>query len=217
MEIFRRNEPKHVHYLIPFLLLHVLILAHLVWAAPPRLALKGERRHFTFNQNRSSVRFMASSTFHRIKGEAKEFNGKVLLSSLNDPSTGRVTLEIEASGLDANHEGINKKMREDCLEVDLFPMIRFLSLRIHNGPKSYSLGQRARADVVGFLDLHGVRRRVSIPVDFQYTEETFYVRGKVTIKMSDFQIPDPNFLFLRVKDEVEISFDIHGFASDSPA
>jgi len=217
VEIFRHYEPKRIHYLIPALLLQFLILAPFVWAESPSFALKGERFHFTINPNRSSVRFLASSTFHRIEGEAKEFKGEVLLSSLNDPSTGRVILQIEALGLDANHKGINKKMREDCLEVNRFPLIRFQSLEIRNGPKGYSLGQRARADVEGLLDLHGVTRRVSIPVDFQYTEETFSVHGKVTIKMSDFQIPDPNFLFLRIKDEIEISFDIHGFALASPA
>jgi hypothetical protein len=31
--------------------------------------------------------------------------------------------------------------------------------------------------------------------------------------MSEFEIPDPGFLFLRIRDELQISFDIHATAS----
>jgi polyisoprenoid-binding protein YceI len=210
MEMFKRCKAKHIYYPILVLLLYSLILVPFVWAESPKLALKGEERHFRFNQQRNSIRFLTSSTFHPVKGEAKEFKGEIMLSSRHDPSTGRVTLEIQASSLDAKHKGMNKKMGEDCLEVDRFPLIRFQSLEIRNGPASYSLGQTARGDVVGFLDLHGVKKKISIPVNFKYTEDAFSVQGKVT------QIPAPKLLFLRVKDEVEILFDIHGFASPGP-
>lgn len=217
MKRLRRHKPRLTDHFISVRLLQFLVLVALVWAESPGTVSAGDLRHFRFDQNRSSVRFMTSTTLHTVKGEAKKFTGEILLSSVNDPSTGRVTLKIEASDLDTKHKGMNKRMREDCLEVDRFQRIRFRSLEIHNGSKSYSLGQTGQGDVVGLLDLHGVRRRISIPVVFKYTEETFSVRGKVTIKMSDFQIPDPKVLFLRVKDEVEISFDIHGFVLADPA
>jgi polyisoprenoid-binding protein YceI len=107
-------------------------------------------------------------------------------------------------------------MREDCLEVDRFPLIRFESLEIRHKPQNYVFGRIVQGEAVGVLELHGLRRRIGFPIEYGYTEDNFNARGRVTIKMSEFEIPDPAFLFLRIGDEVQISFDIHASASGDP-
>jgi polyisoprenoid-binding protein YceI len=184
----------------------------MVWGHPVRLAWKEEGRQFTFDQNGSSISFSVSSTLHPVRGEAKKFGGKIVFPSLKDPSTGKLTLDIEASSLDTNHGPRNKKMWESCLEVGRFPMIRFQSLELLNGSKSYSPGEAGRGEVLGLLDLHGVQKKVVVPVEYQYTEEVVHGRGKVIIKRSDFQIPEPKLLFLGVGNEIEIVFNIQAVA-----
>jgi polyisoprenoid-binding protein YceI len=210
----RMKNPKVRFISSVLFLLSVLFLigGDVAWGYPVRLAGKEEGRQFGFDQNGSSISFSVSSTMHPVKGEAKKFGGKIVLPSMRDPSTGKLTLDIEASSLDTNHGARNKKMWESCLEVDRFPMIRFQSLELHNGPKSYSPGQTGRGEVLGLLDLHGVQKKIVIPVDYKYTEEVIHGRGKVIIKRSDFQIPEPKLLFFGVGDEIEIVFNIQAIA-----
>ncbi len=210
MRIFKRLESRRGSQLNATLLVGFLLLGPFVWGGAPN---DSNTQRFSFDQDRSSVHFSVSSTFHQIEGEAREFKGEVFFHSLADPASGRLTVEIDASRLDANHGRINRKMREDCLEVDRFPLIRFESLEIQNRPQNYVFGRIAQGEAVGILELHGLRRKIGFPIDFSYTEDNFNARGRVTIKMSEFEIPDPGFLFLRIRDEVQISFDIHATAS----
>jgi polyisoprenoid-binding protein YceI len=213
MWIFKCIESSRGSQRVAALVVGFLLLGPSVWAGGPS---DPNTRRFSFDQDRSSVHFSVSSTFHRIEGQAREFKGEVLFHSLTDPASGRLTVEIDASQLDANQRGINRKMREDCLEVDRFPLIRFESLEIRHKPQNYVFGRIVQGEAVGVLELHGLRRRIGFPIEYGYTEDNFNARGRVTIKMSEFEIPDPAFLFLRIGDEVQISFDIHASASGDP-
>ena len=211
MDIFRYFKYKYLIWIGFLLCFRLPIGVALTWGQHSPQTIRDEGRQFAFDQSQSSISFLASSTLHPIRGKANRFSGKIILPFLSDPSTGSVTLIIEASSLDTNHEGRDKKMRESCLEIGRFQTIRFKSLEIRNQSKSYSLGQTGKAEILGLLDLHGVQKRIIIPVDYSYTDEAFHVTGKVMVGMSAFQIPEPKFLLLRVKDEIEIVFDIRAF------
>jgi polyisoprenoid-binding protein YceI len=178
--------------------------------------LKEDPLQFTFDQTRSSIYFLASSTLHPISGKARKFDGRIQIPNGRDPSTGGVTLQIETAALDTNHEARDKKMKE-CLEVNRFPLIRFKSVEIHPDPGVYAPGSTGRAEVLGLLDLHGVQKKVTLPMEYNYSNELFRGRGKVIVKMSDFQIPEPRVLFLRVKDDIEILFEIEALPAPDPS
>lgn len=86
------------------------------------------------------------------------------------------------------------------LDAQRFPEIRFISTRI---------GQTApqRFRVIGNLQLHGVTRRLEFPVSG--TPERY--TGKTTLKQTDFGIQPVSVAggTVKVKDEVEIEFDIY--------
>ena len=208
----RDPRSRFISFLLFLFSVLSLIGGDMAWGDPVGVAEKEEGRQFAFDQKGSSISFSVSSTLHPVRGEAKKFGGKIVLSSLKDPSTGRLTLDIEASSLDTNHGARNKKMWDSCLEVGRFPMIRFQSLELLNGPKSYSPGQTGRGEVLGLLELHGVQKKIVVPVDYKYTEEGVHGQGKVIIKRSDFKIPEPKLLFLGVGDEIEIVFNIQAIA-----
>jgi polyisoprenoid-binding protein YceI len=183
----------------------------LTWAQSTPQSTKNGVRQFAFDQSQSSISFVASSTLHPVKGKAKTFSGKITLPSLSDPTTGSVILVLEASSLDTDHEGRDKVMRENCLESGRFPTVEFKSLEVHGESKSYSLGQTGKAEIQGLLDLHGVQKKIMIPVEYRLTDQAVLVNGKTVVKMSEFKIPEPKFLFLRVKDDIEIAFSIQAF------
>lgn len=197
------------------LALSLPIWMSLAWGQPVVVGTKAGNHSFFFDQKRSSISFEASSTLHPVKGKVMHFAGKVVVPSTKDRSSGNVVLDIEASSLDTNHEGRDKKVRESCLEISRFPSIQFKSIEIRNDEKDYSPGRGGRAEVIGLLDLHGVQKKILVPVEYTYSTDLLRVKGKVTIKMSDFRIPEPKFLFLRVKDEIMIEFDVQALPSSN--
>ena len=96
-------------------------------------------------------------------------------------------------------------------------MIQFKSLEIRADAGAYSPGSTGKTEILGLLDLHGVQKKVTLPIEYNYSSEVFHGRGKMVIKMSDFQIPEPRVLFLRVKDEIEILFEIEAFPVLNPS
>jgi len=207
----RISRNKYFLRVASLLCLNLMIAVTLTWAQSTPQSTKNEGRQFVFDQSQSSISFVASSTLHPVKGKAKTFSGKITLPSLSDPSTGNVTLLIEASSLDTDHEGRDKVMRESCLETGRFPSVQFKSLEVLGEPKSYSPGQTGKAEIQGLLDLHGVQKKIMIPVEYRLTDQAVLVNGKTILKMSEFKIPEPKFLFLRVKDDIEIAFSIQAF------
>ena len=208
---FSLSKNKYLIWAASLLCVQLLSGVALTWAQSTPQSTKNEGRQFVFDQSQSSISFVASSTLHPVKGKAKSFSGKITLPSLSDPSTGNVTLLIEASSLDTDHEGRDKVMRESCLETGRFPTVQFKSLEVQGEPKSYSLGQTGKAEIQGLLDLHGVQKKIMIPVEYRLTDQAVLVNGKTIVKMSEFKIPEPKFLFLRVKDDIEIAFSIQAF------
>jgi polyisoprenoid-binding protein YceI len=208
---FSLSKNKYLIWAVSLLCFQLLTGVALTRAQSTPQGTKNEPRQFAFDQSQSSISFVASSTLHPVKGRAKQFSGNIVLPSLSDPSSGSVTLVIEASSLDTDHEGRDKIMRENCLETGRFPTVQFKSLEVQGEPKFYSFGQTGKADIQGVLDLHGVQKKVMIPVEYRLTDQAVLVNGKTIVKMSEFKIPEPKFLFLRVKDDIEIAFSIQAF------
>jgi polyisoprenoid-binding protein YceI len=217
MKGVKSSRFEYASWAVLWLALSFPVWTSLALGQPLVVATKEGNHSFFFDQKRSSISFEASSTLHPVKGKVKHFAGKIVVPSMKDRSSGSVILDIEASSLDTNHEGRDKRVKESCLEISRFPSIQFKSIEIRNGEKDYSPGQGGRAEVIGLLDLHGVQKKILVPVDYTYTTDLLQVKGKVTIKMSDFQIPEPKFLLLRVKDEIKIEFDIQALRYSNPS
>lgn len=56
----------------------------------------------------------------------------------------------------------------------------------------------------GVLTLHQVEKEIVFDVHIQDTPEMLILRGEGEILMSDFKISSPSFLFLQVRDRVDL-------------
>lgn len=165
-----------------------------------------EHLHFAFDQDHSEIRFTVSASLFKIWGFARKFRGRILLSNGGGYSKGEVELEIEGTSLDTRHQYATERMKNRYLEVERYPLIRFQSFRV--GSEDHALGQAKKVDVVGLLDLHGIRREIHIPISFRTNGDILIARAKVRLKMSDFEIERPYFLVFRTRDVIELSLDI---------
>jgi len=148
------------------------------------------------------VVFVADARLHDFEGQTTAVSGVVMTKGLQD-AVGCVA--IQAKALDTGISRRNRLMWEDYLEVGKFPEIRFILTGLAD--------LRKDAGVVGVIlegeiALHGVTKDLRIPVTLILGDRGLEVKGKTTLKMSDYAIERPSFLFITVKDEVDVRFRV---------
>jgi len=149
---------------------------------------------------------------HTIR--AKSFSGKVQFDSENMEASS-VSVSLDAGSLIVlDDPDLAEKDRNEVqatmqgvkvLNIKAFPQIVFDSTHIDHAGKT---GEDFT--VTGKLTLHGVEREISLPVRVHSESNLLRATGVVTLVQSNFGIkPIRSGLgTLRVKDQVELSFDI---------
>ena len=102
---------------------------------------------------------------------------------------------------------IENTMRGEVLEISKHPEIVFVSRDVS---MKQIAGSGYAVKINGFLSLHGEKRGQTIEAEAEIIGKTIRAHGDFKLKQSDFNIKQVKALggTLKVKDEVEISFDI---------
>ena len=168
---------------------------------PPELLAN---RTFTENQKilEGEVLFVADARLHDFECRTAAVSGLVMARGLQD-AVGCVA--IDARGLETGIALRNKFMWEDHLEVTKFPEIRFVLTGLADVQTE---AENIGLTLEGELFLHGVARDVRIPAKLTPGDGRTKVEGRTKLRMSDYGIARPAFLFITVKDEVEVRFRV---------
>ena len=95
------------------------------------------------------------------------------------------------------------------LESEKFPESKFVLAQPINFQSVPKAGETVKATAVGDFTLHGVTRRVSIPLEGRWDGRDIQVIGNLHIKFGDYQMEAPNLAnFVSVKGEGEMEFQI---------
>lgn len=166
-----------------------------------------ELRPWTPVAGKSEVAFTASFPLGDFTGRAQDIAGEFRADSTDLRLGVTGVLRIRAAGLRTGDDGRDRDMHR-ALAVEQHPEIRFTVQRIDASFPSAS----DRADVLltisGLMSIRGVERSMVFPGRARLRDDKFWVRGEGEIRMSDFGIPPPARLFLSVKDNVLVTFDV---------
>ena len=69
-------------------------------------------------------------------------------------------------------------------------------------------GESMRVTLEGELNIRGTTRRLAVPLTLARQGETLHAEGGFTVRLGDYDLPRPTFLWLQVEDEVEVSFRV---------
>ena len=100
--------------------------------------------------------------------------------------------EVDLTKLTSNESRRDNVIRRQGLESDRFPTATFVTvepIRLANRPPS---GDTVKVSAVGDLTLHGVTKRVTIPIDARQSGDKIELVGSLTFPMSDFDIDPPD-------------------------
>lgn len=150
----------------------------------------------------------------------KSFSGRVVTPEAG-ATGGSLDLEIDAQSLvvldkkpsEEDKKKIFNSMHNEVLESSKHPKITFKSVSVSDVKQT---GADAYSFVVnGDLTLHGVTKRIAVPVAATITPQQLRAIGKYTLKQTDYGIKPYSAAggTIKVKNEVVVNFNIVAKAS----
>ena len=186
-------------------------------------ALADPRTYSITDDGKNYATFESAATLETIKGTTTKVLGTIKADPA-DPSTAAVDVTIDLSSLDTGIAMRNEHMRsEKFLDVEKFGSATFKSVSV-GAPKSIAANQAAEISVTGDFTLHGVTKRVTVPVRVVVIPESELTKGSrgpgdwvhatttFPIKLTDYAITVPEKLMMKLSNEVWVKLDVFAVA-----
>ena len=135
-----------------------LVLASTLALALPALALAAPVT-YKVDADHSGVGFSIRHFVTNVSGRFKDFDGTIVQDKDN-PAGSKVEFTVQAASIDTDNADRDNHLRSaDFFDVEKFPTLSFTSTQVKALDKD-------TLEVTGDLTIHGVTKRVTIPVDF---------------------------------------------------
>ncbi len=102
------------------------------------------------------------------------------------------SFEADLTQLKSDQDKRDNRIRTMGLESDRFPTATFKASDAIQVPANVGTGEVYRTTVTGDLTIHGVTKRVTIPVEVQRRGENVELAGSMTFPFSEFGMQPPN-------------------------
>lgn len=164
---------------------------------------------YTVQRRLSSLKFQVSAQLHTVHGVSQAFSGTIS-GDPSDITAAKIDVKVDPATFDTDNEKRDTVLREKCLEVTRFPAIEFVSTSISAGSRQLTEGKPLDATIKGTLKMHGLEKEISVPVKILLKGEELTAEGTMAVVLDDWQILRPKVLFVRLQNDVQISFTIGG-------
>lgn len=164
-------------------------------------------RHFDFVPQEGRIVFLVDSTLHSFQGKVKDAEGFAEWNMDDRGETAAGVLKFKVQSMTTDYKARDEAMRES-FEAEKYPFIVFSVKRAVIS--SLAEAEKARIELTGELDLHGVKKEIEIPAEATWTNTRIYIKGQKELSLKDFRISPASFLFFKVKDTVVVKFDLVG-------
>jgi polyisoprenoid-binding protein YceI len=155
-------------------------------------------------REKSSIDFVAAKVTRDHKGKFKNFDGT--LEYTGGKPIG-VSFEIDLSSVETDTEKLTAHLKTaDFFDVATYPKATFVSTSLTEaagGPPA-----RTTHELRGILDLHGVKKEVTIPVRAEVTPDGVRTTSQFTIDRHDWGINYKGMADDLIKDEVLMKLDL---------
>jgi len=127
--------------------------------------------------------YSISFTNDEASGIFKDFKGTLVFDEQN-PGAGKFDVVIDVTSINTGNGLQNKHAKSDeWFDAAKYPQMHFVSRSMARAGNGYQ--------VTGDLDLHGVKKALTIPFTFKRTAQGGVFTGSFTVNRSDFGIGKP--------------------------
>lgn len=169
-------------------------------ASPPDLPPLPSGRYVAVLEG-SSVKAFVRSTLHDFDAVASKFSGEFVLAGDRQLSSARFHFEFTTADMGSGNFLRDGAMRDLALEAEKFPKAEFDAEEIRFLEKKDG---EWRYRVTGVFVIHGVRKKMTIPVAVRQKGKRFILQAKFTLRLSAYKIVPPSLPFISVEDLVEV-------------
>jgi len=161
------------------------------------------------------IRFESKAPLETVTGTTDQVSGTITLDPANLGSGVSAAVVVDPASIETGNSTRDGHMRDNHLHTDQYPEIRF-TIDSFTADGALAAGQTRKFEVPGVFTLHGVTRQIQVPVEVTYQEEggrrRMRVAGNFQVKLSEYNIPRPQFLIMRLDDVQNITVDFWGEA-----
>jgi polyisoprenoid-binding protein YceI len=196
--------------------LAIMLLA--AWGFLAGSGAQAARFEITADSPANKVRFDSKATAESFSGVTDAVTGYIVSDpeALGDSAT--VYVEVDLASLDTGIGLRNKHMRENHLETAKYPkaVLRGVTIRrpaasdAPAAPMTRLSATPQTLEIVGDFKLHGVTRRLRVPVELTYGVEDGKPQVRIVchfpVALSEYAISRPQFLLFKLSDTQEITF-----------
>ena|SRR5579872_6061938 len=171
-------------------------------------ALFAQTRTFQIRpDSRNVAQFHAEDSYDAFDGRTDKVSGTIVADPAN-PQAASVDVSVNMASLDTENSLRNHEMRDRYLEVSKYPAATFKSVSVA-APPSISLNQPAGIRVTGDFTLHGIAKRMTIPVHVTLLPDgRVHVTSDFIVHMPDFGIDVPHNVLVVVNDDIPVKLDL---------
>ena len=143
-------------------------------------------------------------------GRSPAVTGSVKVDRVGGSLTAtEASFEVDLTKLTSDESRRDNRIRTDGLQTNQFPKATFVATRPISLPPETASGQVVKAAAEGDLTLHGVTKRVTIPLDVRVAGGKGELAGSLRFPMSDFNITPPNIAgFVTVDPDATLEFKL---------
>ncbi|MDR5682767.1 MAG: YceI family protein [Armatimonadota bacterium] len=161
---------------------------------------------FVVSGNDSRVEMFVRDNVGGFSARAREVEGQATVRQTGERSfVADLEVRVPARSITTGFGPRDAQMHRETLQTERFPAIVFVGSVTTDAARVLSTFP---AVAHGRLTLRGTTRQVSVPVRITPLPDGFRGRGEFEIKMSDFGIPVPRFLFFVAEDAVKVTVDL---------
>ncbi|MBD3165787.1 hypothetical protein GF324_04255 [bacterium] len=153
----------------------------------------------------NEVKFISEAPVESFEGKTTHIEGEFTLDpqNLDGEMSGR--LQIDVKTLDTGIKIRNGHMFDNHLHPDQYPHMTFELTEVVGNTGSLQAGENSLL-VGGTFTCHGVTNEITPEVMVDYTPEraTLDVTARFTVRLSDYNIDRPQFLFMKLAEEQKV-------------
>ena len=154
----------------------------------------------TIDVEQSFISYDGRHPAHNWTGVSKEIKGSFIFD-IDNPTSSNVDLFVPVFSFDSKNSNRDSNML-DVIEDYFYPTVSFTSSEILKEENEYF--------ITGIVFFHGIKKEITIPVNFILDNKKIVVDADFSIRLSDYEIKRPSLLTIKMKDDIEIKFFLIG-------
>lgn len=157
-------------------------------------------------QQKNLVKFISDAPMEDFEGTTSKIDGYMMNDGIDNLVGSDVYFEVDLNSVSTGIGLRDRHMREDYLHTDKYKLTSFkgkiaTASKVNDSEYDFSAN--------GKMFIHGVTKDITLKGKIYQTGNGYKIKANWAIKLPDYNIEVPKFMFLRISDEIKLEVDFN--------